>query len=128
MSGIIKRVKDPILKILKDLVFSEEEMREKVTYRKYLKMDTDPVSKRPVTVYEDFNVDAVRMRHTQDTVKLSTTAVEIGQPFFLFIAETLPSSRTLSKKDIIIDSFGDTLKVVDIIGVYSIITGVTVAA
>ena len=34
----------------------------------------------------------------------------------------------MSKKDVIVDSFGDTLAVVETLPVFSIITGVTVAA
>ena len=128
MAGIIKQVKAPILKLLEELVFADEELHEKITYKFYLDTVHDPNTKRPVTSYKDYLVDAVRMRHTQDTVKISSVAVEVGQPFFLFRAEDLPKASTLSKKDIILDADGISLKVIGIIPVFSIVTGVTVAA
>ncbi len=128
MAGIIQRVKAPVIGILETLVFADPELRENVTYRHYQSSDVDPVTKRTVTKFKDYNVTAVRMRHTKETVAVSSTVVEIGQPFFLFKAEDIPKGRLLSKKDVIVDSFGDTLAVVETLPVFSIITGVTVAA
>ena len=128
MAGIIKQVKKPILKLLEELVFTDEELHEKLTYRHYQDTTMDAATKRPISTYTDYYVDGVRMRHTQDTIKVSSVAVEVGQPFFMFRAEDLPKASLLSKKDIIIDESGSSLKVVGLIPVFSIVTGVTVAA
>lgn len=128
MAGIIKQVKKPIMKLLEELVFADEELREKLTYRHYQDTVMDTATKRPVTTYKDYHVDGVRMRHTQDTIKVSSVAVEVGQPFFMFRAGDIPKAALLSKKDIIIDESGSSLKVVGLIPVFSIVTGVTVAA
>lgn len=128
MAGIVSKIKDPVMKLLEEQVFNDPELKEPVTYRHFQDSSVDAVTKRPVTTYKDYFVDAVRLRHTNETVKVATGSVEIGAPFFMFRAGDIPPSRKLSKKDLLIDDEGNTLKVVGFVPVFTLVTGVTVAS
>jgi len=87
-----------------------EDFNEKVTYRRYTGQAFDKTVGYVKNTYEDIKgLNAVRMRHTRESVKASTSDVQVGDLLFLFDAATFPSEPSL--KDLVVTEAGDELGV-----------------
>lgn len=109
--GLLDDVSSSIDGVLDDL-YSDESLTRDVVYRKFVSRDYDHTKGHNVPIYEDKPVKAIRLKHTAESVKNENGSVEVGDQYYMFKAEKLPSGLTLS--DILQDGGRDlTIKAIN---------------
>lgn len=80
---ILTRI-SPIAKdtIAKNL-FSDPLLKVSMVYKRFISNDYNPATGTNTVVTEDHDIIAVRMKHTEDSVKASSFKVEVGMTLFL---------------------------------------------
>ena len=64
-------------------------------YKRFISNDYNPATGTNTVVTEDHDIIAVRMKHTEDSVKASSFKVEVGMSLFLLQYDDLPFTPTL---------------------------------
>lgn len=92
---ILTRI-SPIAKdtIAKNL-FSDPLLKVSMVYKRFISNDYNPATGTNTVVTEDHDIIAVRMKHTEDSVKASSFKVEVGMTLFLLQYDDLPFTPTL---------------------------------
>jgi hypothetical protein len=118
-SAILDPVKRTVAELLRDENFGED-----VTYKRYTGQTFSSALGHTVNTYDDADLKAVRMWHNQDSVKVATSDVQIGDMLFLFHGDTFPANTSL--KDVIVDEEGNELGVKGIDPIFELAVVVTV--
>lgn len=117
----------PIAKetIAKNL-FSDPLLRREVIYKKFVSNGNyNPTTGKNVPVTTDYNVLAVEMKHTQDSVKASTAKVEVGMTLYLVQYDDLPFP--LDTKDVLVEvSTGKEFAIKGLDPIFNILHSITV--
>lgn len=108
MSSIFSHLDGPVKEFLTRLM-SDDRLREKVTYKKYVSGAHSQSAGYKVIVYNSYSLSGVRLRHNRRSMALSSGAVSAGDEVFLFRADDLPSG--ISLKDQIVDAEDNTSNV-----------------
>ena len=122
-STIFSSIQEPLHSLVAELIRSEE-VNEEVVYRRYNGQAFDPVVKYTKNKYKDTPLSAVRMRHSKESVKVSTSDVQVGDLLFLFDGSTFPAEHSL--KDIVVDEAGNELGVKGIDRIFDFAVSVTI--
>jgi len=123
-STIFSSIQDPVHSLVAELMRSEE-FNEKVTYKRYTGQAFDSDVEYTKNVYDTTKeLDAVRMRHTKESVKVSASDVQVGDLLFLFDASAFPSECSL--KDLVVDADGNELGVKGIDRILNFAVSVTI--
>jgi hypothetical protein len=122
--GIFSAVLEPATRLVKD-VLSDPNYREQVTYKRHTGEAFDEALGHVVSTYQSIPLVAARMSHTRDSVKVSSSEVEVGDLLFLFLGETFPAERSV--QDLIIDAAGVTYGIKGIDPIFSVAVTVTVS-
>ena len=123
--SIFSQVRAPVQRTLTELL-SDENFREQVTYKRHTGQAFNSSAGYTVDTYEDTVLYTVRMRHNQDSVKVSTSAVEVGDVLFLFDGSTFPDDSSL--KDTIEDADGNAMGIKGIDPIFDLAVIVTVVS
>jgi hypothetical protein len=118
-------VRQPIQEML-SVLLSDDNFREKVTYKRYTGQSFDASAGHTVNTYDDTVLYAVRMQHNQRSVNVSTSMVEVGDVLFVFDGPTFPEDSSL--KDLIEDAEGNLLGIKGIDPAFDLAVFVTVAS
>jgi hypothetical protein len=108
------------------VLLSDDNFRERVTYKRYTGQSFDSSVGHTVNTYENKDLYAVRMRHNQRSVNVATSAVEVGDVLFVFDNAGFPEEFSL--KDLIEDVEGNLLGVKGIDPVFDMAFFVTVVS
>lgn len=107
-------------------LFSDPLLTRNMIYKKFVSNGAyNPATGKNVPVTTDYNVVAVEMKHTQDSVKASTAKVEVGMTLYLIQYDSLPFA--LDTRDVLLDV--DTQKEYAIKGldpIFNILHSITV--
>ena len=123
-STIFAAIQDPLKQLVAELVRAER-LREEVTYRRYTGQVFDKNVGYTVNTYDNDKLGAVRMRHTQSSVKVSTSNVQVGDVLFLFDGVSFPVDSSL--KDLVVDAKGNELGIKGIDPIFGFAVCVTIA-
>lgn len=117
----------PIAKetIAKNL-FSDPLLRREMIYKKFVSNGNyNTTTGKNVPVTTDYNVLAVEMKHTQDSVKASTAKVEVGMTLYLIQYDDLPFP--LDTKDVLVEvSTGKEFAIKGLDPIFNILHSITV--
>lgn len=110
--------------VLKQLL-DDAQLRELVTYRKWVSSAFDNAKGHNVAVYSDTDeLKTIRLRHNSRSVAVANANVQVGDEVFVFLADDFPSDTSL--KDLIVDADGIVMKVSSIDEIFGIAYSVTV--
>lgn len=99
--GLLDDVSSSIDSVLDDL-YSDASLTRPVVYRKFVSRKYDSAKGYNVPVYEDWSVKAIRLRHTAESAKHETGNVEVGDMYYMFEVDKMPSG--MSASDILQDN------------------------
>lgn len=117
-------VQEPLKAVVAELLRSKG--AEKVTYKRYTGQAAFDKSVGFATnTYDEIPLYAFRMRHNQNSVKVSTSDVQVGDLLFLFSGASFPTDTSL--KDVVVDAAGNELGIKGIDPIFSIAVSVTIA-
>jgi hypothetical protein len=123
--AIFSQIRAPVQAMVAELM-SDPTFREQITYKRYTGQTFDGSLGYTINTYQETGLYAVRMRHNQNSVKVSTSDVEVGDVLFLFDGVTFPEDTSL--KDVIEDVDGNTLGIKGIDPVFDMAVIVTVVS
>lgn len=122
--AIFSAVIAPTKKVVKDIL-ADENYREMVTYRRTISESFDDVEGHVVPVVQDTPLEAVRMRHNKNSVRVSSSPVEVGDLLFLFDFDSFPAEHSVS--DVVIDAAGVVYGIKGIDPMFTVAVAVTLA-
>jgi len=93
--GLLDDVGQSVNDVLTEL-FADDSLIRPVIYRKFVSRDYDSEKGHTVPVYREYPVDAIRLRHTTDSVQLEHSSVEVGDWYYMFRSTDLPSNLSMS--------------------------------
>lgn len=122
--AIFGQIVPPTRAVLKRLL-DDIQLRELVTYKKWVSASFDGVKGYNVAVYGDtVNLKTIRLRHNSRSVAVANANVQVGDEVFIFLADDFPNDTSL--KDLIVDANGITMKVSSIDNIFNIAYSVAV--
>lgn len=109
--GLLDDVRPSIDAVLTDL-FSDTSLVREVEYKRYKDRVYDEEKGHTVPVYDSFPIKGVRLSHTVDSVKFENSQVNVGDAYYMFRAQDMPSGLSLS--DVIVANSKElTLKAIN---------------
>jgi hypothetical protein len=121
--SLFSQIIPPTKWVVSQLLF-DQNFAEDVTLRIRTGQAFDPTDGFVVDQYTDYPLRAVRMRHTQESVGVSSSDVEIGDTLFFFGIDGFPVE--CSTKDVIIDSDGVEFGIKGIDHIFAVAVAITV--
>lgn len=123
---IFPKIKKPIFRILDNLK-TEDEVKIDITYRRWASQSR--ATGKPVNAYTDHPLTALRLRHSDDTIKLvgsraGDSPIQKGDIIYMIDHRDFPTDTSL--KDVILLSDGSEERIKEITPVFEIIDMVTV--
>lgn len=99
--GLLDDVSSSIDGVLDDL-YSDASLTRDVVYRKFVSREYDEAKGYNVPVYTDLPIKAIRLRHNVESVKHETGSVAVGDVYYMFETDSMPSGMSMS--DVIQDN------------------------
>lgn len=122
--GFFTQIQGPIRAVI-DQIISDQNLHEKITYRRYGSDDFDRELGHNVALYTNTAFYAVRLKHTDKSIQvLGIADLQIGDFLFMCRASDMPTGYSL--KDQIVDVESRTLKIKKIDNIFDLAFSITV--
>lgn len=131
MAGIFDAIEKPTKEVLERLL-NDRSLRKLVTYKRFVSEQFDNALGYNVEVTDDVEeLRAIRLRHTQDSIRLSSGEVASGDMLYMVAFEDMPvdddGELNTSLKDVVVDESGKRFRVKAIDDIFGIAVSITVS-